>query len=397
VIDASGKTLLPGLIDTHAHISVSGTMSEDFESSPLKGMAKSLATQLYCGVTTVRSVGDSLSLSLQLRREIDGGERLGAELFVCGPMFTAKGGHGTEYFEKLPEGMRELAQSEVVRLPTSPAEAKRQVGELKSAGVDGVKVILEKGFGQSTFPRLERAAFLAIAEAARGQGLPLVVHTGEMADIEEALAAGAATIEHGSSRQKVPDEVLAALASRGIAYDPTLAVLEGLAALMKGDESSLGRGLATRVVSAGQRQQLRTNLGRLRSQIATEAGDWLEKGRLIASDNLLRAEQLRVPLIAGSDAGNPLVTQGPGLHRELRLWVEVGIKPTVALKAATSGAARALRAGHRIGLIKPGFEANLLLVEGNPLEDISATERIALVLFRGGRVNRPALLDGDVR
>jgi imidazolonepropionase-like amidohydrolase len=138
-------------------------------------------------------------------------------------------------------------------------------------------------------------------------------------------------------------------------------------------------------------------LGRLRSQIATEAGDWLEKGRLIASDNLLRAEQLRVPLIAGSDAGNPLVTQGPGLHRELRLWVEVGIKPTVALKAATSGAARALRAGHRIGLIKPGFEANLLLVEGNPLEDISATERIALVLFRGGRVNRPALLDGDVR
>src|SRR5678815_4931420 len=100
-----------------------------------------------------------------------------------------------------------------------------------------------------------------------------------------------------------------------------------------------------------------------------------------------------VTLVAGSGAGNPLVVHGPGVHRELQLWVEAGVPPAAALQGATYNAARLLHADQRIGLIRKGYEASLLLVDGNPLQDISATERISTVFFEGERVNRADLFD----
>ena len=100
-------------------------------------------------------------------------------------------------------------------------------------------------------------------------------------------------------------------------------------------------------------------------------------------------------MVTGSDAGNLLVIHGPTIHRELQLWVQAGIPPKVALIAATANAARLLGAGGRIGLIRKGYEATLLLVDGNPLEDIAATERISLVLYKGERIDRADLFDQE--
>src|SRR5207247_5078081 len=83
----------------------------------------------------------------------------------------------------------------------------------------------------------------------------------------------------------------------------------------------------------------------------------------------------------------------PRIHRELQLWVEAGLAPRVALQAATHNAARLLRADDRIGLIRKGYDASLLLVDGNPLQDIAATERISMVLFKGERVARSELFE----
>jgi imidazolonepropionase-like amidohydrolase len=98
-------------------------------------------------------------------------------------------------------------------------------------------------------------------------------------------------------------------------------------------------------------------------------------------------------LVAGTDAGNPLVFHGPGIHREMQLWVAAGVAPAVALQAATYNNARLLRADNRIGLIRKGYEASLLLIDGNPLQDISATEHISMVLFKGERVDRSELFN----
>ena len=93
----------------------------------------------------------------------------------------------------------------------------------------------------------------------------------------------------------------------------------------------------------------------------------------------------------GTGSGNLLVVHGPALHRELQLWVQAGVPPAVALQSATYNGARFMHADQRIGLIREGYDANLLLVDGNPLQDISATERISAVIFRGERLDRSGL------
>jgi imidazolonepropionase-like amidohydrolase len=119
----------------------------------------------------------------------------------------------------------------------------------------------------------------------------------------------------------------------------------------------------------------------------------LDAALAIGRQNLLRAWKAGVPLVTGSDAGNLLVFHGPTVHRELQLWVAAGIPPEVALQAATWNAAKLLHAQQRIGLVQPGYEASLLVVDGDPTRDITATERISSVVFKGERIRRVELFD----
>lgn len=107
---------------------------------------------------------------------------------------------------------------------------------------------------------------------------------------------------------------------------------------------------------------------------------------------LLEAYRNGAVLAIGTDSGNPLIIHGPAIHRELQLWVAAGIPPAAALQAATYNAARLLHADQRIGLVREGYDANLLLIDGNPLQDISSTEHISAVIFRGERIDRSDLL-----
>ena len=113
----------------------------------------------------------------------------------------------------------------------------------------------------------------------------------------------------------------------------------------------------------------------------------------LGKQNLVAAWKAGVTLVTGSDAGNPMTLHGPTIQREVELWVEAGIPPEVALQAATYNSARLLGAGDRIGLVKEGYEANLLLVDGNPLKEIKQLESIQTVIFKGERISRSDLFD----
>jgi imidazolonepropionase-like amidohydrolase/ABC-type polysaccharide/polyol phosphate export permease len=392
VIEAVGKTLLPGLIDAHVHLGSPGIFTRD-TTSPDAAFDRELAAYLYSGVTAVKSVGDALDLSLKHRATIASGSRLGAELFLVGPMFTAKGGHGTEYFKYIPEQYREVVLEQSVRLPQTPEEARTQVAELKAKGVDGIKMILEAGAGTSRMNRLESGTAQAIGLAARAAGLPLVVHTGAAADVEDALAAGASGIEHGSMTELFTDALFARMKAAGMTYDPTLAVVESLQAFVNGNTSPLDRSLVRQVVPGAMLDQAKAAMKSPEiSAMRTGYAEYPFKFE-VAEKNLQAAYRAGVTLVLGTDAGNPLMVHGPGLHRELQLWVKAGVPPAVALQAATLNAARLLGAEKRFGLVRAGLEANLLLVDGNPLEDIAATERIATILYKGERVDRSKLFD----
>src|SRR4030095_8203716 len=251
VIEGSGKTLLPGLIDMHVHLGAPAAVYESGKDYvPEKIMRRALVTQLYSGVTTVKSVGDGLDDSLKLRASVATGERMGAGLYICGPMFTAEGGHGTEFFEGMPEAVKKLALQQWVRLPKSPDEARQQVRELKVAGVDGIKIILEAGLARQLFNRLDVRFLRSAADEARAQKLPVVVHTGNSTDVADALLAGANGIEHGSTRDRIPDELLSQIAKAGVSYDPTLCVVEAFSKVGTRPDELLSRSLVQQVVPA---------------------------------------------------------------------------------------------------------------------------------------------------
>ena len=154
-------------------------------------MPRAAAALLYSGVTAARSTGDGLDASLKLRGEIASGSKLGAQLFICGPMFTAEGGHGTEFLQNVPEAIASTVKAQMVRTPKTPEEARRQVRELKTAGVDGIKAILEAGWGDGMlYDRLDLLLVRAVAEEARAQNLPLATHTGDARDVTDAVDVG---------------------------------------------------------------------------------------------------------------------------------------------------------------------------------------------------------------
>ncbi|MDR3704022.1 MAG: amidohydrolase family protein, partial [Candidatus Sulfopaludibacter sp.] len=394
VIEGAGKTLLPGLIDVHVHLGgPAGISTDSADYDPQQTMPRADAALLYSGVTAARSVGDALDASLALRAKVANGARLGAQLFVCGPMFTAEGGHGTEFTRHVPEAMRESVKAQLVRTPKTPEEARKDVRELKKAGVDGIKTILEAGWGDGMlFDRMDLLIARSVAEEAHAQNLPLAVHTGDARDVTDAVEIGAASVEHGSWRDELPDNLLARMAGQGVYLDPTLAVAEAYSQYFSGRADALNNSLVQQVLPArmlkGTRDFMQSgkSVDAAKAEIFTHA---LEQAR----NNLLRAWKAGVPLVMGTDAGNPLVFHGPSLHRELQLWIDAGIPAWVALEAATGNAAKLLRADRQMGTLRKGLDANLLLIDGNPLIDITATERISLVVFKGERLHRPDLFD----
>lgn len=393
-LDAAGKTVLPGLIDAHVHLGASGGFYEDQSKAfDPKNLEHELAAYLYCGITAVRSAGDPLDKMIELRKKFGTGEKLGAELFFCDPLFTAEGGHGTEYARFMPENMRPGFLAQFVRLPKAAAEAKSMVDEVASKGADAIKGVLESGVPDYPFNRMDVNLLRAVGDEAHAKNLPLSVHTGKAIDVDDAISAGANSIEHGSFADEISDRAIAEMKTHDIALDPTLSVAEGLTTFGKGDTSLLKRSLVEQVTTkellsgsekaatAEQYKGLREGLSHY--PMSVEMG----------SKNLLKAWHAGVMLVTGTDAGNFYVLHGPTVQHEVELWVAAGIPVEVALEAATNNGAKLLRADKRIGTVEKGKEASLLIVDGNPLQDVKALSSISTVFFKGERVSRSDLFE----
>lgn len=393
-IDAAGKTVLPGLIDMHVHLGAPGGFYGDAAKyGDPKAAEHELEAYLYCGVTAVRSVGDALDRMLQLHQTFGSGEKLGTELFFCGPLFTAEGGHGTEYGQRMPETMRANFNAQFVRLPKTTDEARKQVDELAAQGVTSIKGILEAGVPGHAFNRMDVNVLRAVAEEAHAKNLPVAVHTGDVKDVVDAVAIGADSVEHGSFISEISDATIAQMKAKGIAFDPTLSVVEGFTNFAKGDTSLLKRSLLQQVTP---KDLLASTENAAHSDEFKSLRDGISHYPMsieIGGKNLVKAWHAGVMLVTGTDAGNFLVMHGPTVQHEIELWVAAGIPVDVALQAATSNAAKLLRADSRIGTIEKGKEASLIVVDGNPLQDVHALSSISVVMMKGERVRRSELFE----
>ena len=393
-IEAAGKTVLPGLIDAHVHLGAGGGFYDDWSKfDPNKAADREMAAYLFCGITAVRSAGDAVETMLKLRKQFGSGEKLGTELFLSGPLFTTEGGHGTEYGKFLPEPLRADFIAQFVRTPKTADEARQQVDALAAQHIDAIKGVLEAGAPGYPFNRMDVSILRAVAEEAHAKNLPVAVHTGKSQDVIDAVSLPADSIEHGSYVDEIPDATIAEMKARGIAFNPTLSVVEGFTNFSQGNTTLLKRSLVQQVT----RKELLEGTEHAGTN-AEMAGlrDSLKRYPMsleVGGKNLLKAWRAGVLLVTGSDAGNFLVLHGPTVQHEIELWVAAGIPIDVALQAATINGAKLLRAESRIGTIEKGKEATLLIVDGNPLQDVRALSSISAVFMKGERVIRSELFE----
>ncbi|MBA2586930.1 MAG: amidohydrolase family protein [Chthoniobacterales bacterium] len=393
-VEAAGKTILPGLIDVHVHLGSTGGFYDDWSKFDAKAAAeRELEAYLYSGVTAVRSAGDAVDTMLQLRNLFGSGEKLGAELFLCGPLFTAEGGHGTEYGKFLPENLRGAFIAQFVRTPKTADEARQQVAALATQRVDAIKGVLESGAAGYLFNRMDVTVLRAVVDEAHARNLPVAIHTGNSRDVADAVSLGANSIEHGSCADEIPDELFVAMKAKGIALDPTLSVAEAFTEFAHGQTALLHRSLVQQVTT----KELITGTEHAATSEKTAAmRERMSHYPMSAEQgarNLTKAWRAGVNIVTGSDAGNFLVLHGPTVQHEIELWVAAGVPAEVSLQAATANAAKLLRADDRIGTIEKGKEASLLVVDGNPLQDVRALSAVSIVFMKGERVARDDLFE----
>ena len=297
--------------------------------------------------------------------------------FFAGPSLTARGGHPAEMFAFLP-GLAE----QLTRQLETPEQGRAAIAELDRARVDLVKLVLEPGFADRPMPRLRDDVFLAAMAEAKARRMKTTVHVGTDADARLAVEAGAHSIEHAA--RGLSDDAIALMAAKRVTFTPTNVVLDY--AWKRGvvnGEDDLARRLSTPAILSS----LRTDDSPLTSLFR----DASMMKRLEAAfggslDHTSRALRAGVPVLAGSDAGNPVTFHGTSLIRELELLARAGMPLGEVLKSATSRAADRL-GQNTLGRISAGAVADLVVLGGDPTENVAAYRDVRGVYLGGRRLD----------
>jgi len=351
-IDATGMTLLPGLIDAHTHLLLHPYNETSWNDQVLvESWAERVAratvqakNTLMAGFTTIRDLGTEGAgySDVGIKQAIEKGVVPGPRMLIATRAIVATGSYGPKGFAehvKVPLGAEPADGSNLINI------VRNQIGK----GADLVKVYADYRWGPNgeAMPSFSEEELRLIVKTANSSGRPVVAHASTAEGMRRATLAGVATIEHGDGGTP---EIFAMMAERGVALCPTLAA---------GDAITQYRGWNKSTDPEPDRiQQKRKSF-----REALSAG---------------------VTICAGGDAG--VFPHGDNA-RELVMMADYGMEPEDVLRSATSVNADALNLGGRLGRIQTGLLADLILVEGDPTKDIQALYRVKFVM-KDGKIYR---------
>ncbi|HBY99200.1 MAG TPA: amidohydrolase family protein [Chloroflexi bacterium] len=347
VIDAGGKTIVPGLINVHEHIIwrrsygswADRVVAKDPTWFAIRGAANCLIS-LREGVTTVRDVGAKGNTTIMLKRAIEDGIIIGPRMMVCGQTIAMTGGHAYE----------------TSLVANGPDETRKAARELLLEGADFIK-LMGSGGGISKVrdfpwsPQFTVEEMRAAFEEAHNAGKKTTIHCHPAGQIRRAVEAGVDCIEHGAL---IDVETAEFLAEKGVQLVPTLSATESF------------------VVMGAEYGRDPESIEQHKRRRPEKIGHWR------------RILETGVILVSGVDSLGDL-------NMELELFVEIGMSPIQAIQAGTSIAAETIDMGDKVGTIEPGKYADLFLVSADPLEDIKNLRKIEWVM-KGGMTYTPAEL-----
>jgi imidazolonepropionase-like amidohydrolase len=358
LIDLRQATVLPGLMDMHVHLTGEYSANSNLnrfllnEADYAFDAAKYARRTLDAGFTVVRNVGDSFNVTIALRKAIAAGDVAGPLIFSAGSSLATTGGHGdgtngwAAHFDADP-GPKEGVVNGV-------EDARKAVRQRYKDGADWIKITATGGVlsvaknGQN--PQFTMEELEAIVDTAADYGMRVAAHAHGTEGMKRAVLAGVASIEHGTY---MTEEIMDLMIERGTYFVPTVMA---------------GNWVAEKAAIDGFFPEL------VRPKAAAI-------GPIIA-ETFAKAYRRGVPIVFGTDTG---VSAHGDNAQEFALMVAGGMPEIEAIQSATSVAADFLEIGDTHGRIKEGFQADIIAVRGNPLEDITLLQNVAFVM-RGGTV-----------
>ena len=369
-LDLDGKWVLPGLVDAHVHSW--GNTGPAFRQRQMLQTSGTAKTMLYSGVTAFLDLFSPEDYIFDLRSKQRSEGFRGADIYAAGPILTCPNGHGTEY------GVS-------TRTITDPDDARQTVDSLAARDPDVVKLVYHP-YRTDRYPSMDRPTMTALIEAAHAHNLKTVVHIESWKRAHEAVEADVDAITH-TPPAPLPDSTLAAMQRQGTAWIPTLAVHTELSRWLQRPDQ-LTDDLLRAVVDSALLAAYRDTSG-----LPEGIQSWVDRQTRHRQTRLAAVQKgadAGIPILAGTDAGNPGVVQGYSLHRELMRLTQAGLSTWNALAAATTAPGRFL--GVPFGL-RAGDRANLLILDASPIEDIRHTQQVDRVIYHGRVVDRSTLLD----
>ncbi len=360
VIDLRSHTVMPGLMDMHVHLT--GEYAPD---SRLRGFitneadyafaaARYARATLDAGFTTVRNVGDQFNVTVALKKAIERGDVVGPTIFTAAKSLATTGGHADPTNGWASHIMGDPGPAEGV--VNGVEDARKAVRQRYKDGADWIKITATGGVlsvaksGQN--PQFTDEELAAIVETANDYGMRVAAHAHGTEGMKRAVLAGVASIEHGTYMDA---EVMRLMKQRGSFYVPTI---------IAGDW-------------VGEQAKIDGFFPELVRPKAAAIGP-------VIRETFAKAYAAGVPIVFGTDSG---VSPHGDNAREFALMVEGGMPPMEAIRSATGVAADFLGIGDTHGRLQAGKVADIVAVPGNPLEDITAMQRVDFVM-QDGRVHR---------
>jgi imidazolonepropionase-like amidohydrolase len=355
-IDLVGRTIVPGLINTHGHVGSADGLQTGASVNTPANVGRQLALYARYGVTTVVSLGDDREAGFSARAGNPSAAIRRARLYVAGPVINA----------------------------TTPDEARKAVDQAAALKPNWIKIRVDDNLG--TTPKMRPEVYRAVIDQAHKRGLRVAAHMFYLADAKDLLRAGVDFLAHSVRDTDVDPEFIDLMKKRDVCLSPTLMrevstfVYESRPVFF--DDPFFLRDVDLKVVAALEDPSRQSDVA------SSKPAQAYKKALAVARRNVKVLRDGGVHIAFGTDSGPPGRFQGYFEHLELEELVKSGLTPLQALVSATGEAAGCVGVADRVGTLQPGRYADFVVLSRNPLDDIRQTRTIESVWVSGNKVPR---------